>query len=324
MKHKPLVSVIIPAYNAMAYLPDTIQSLLNQGFTDYEALVINDGSTDTIEQWFSNLKDPRVRLVSQANQGLAGARNTGIEYSVGQYLAFLDADDLWSPTKLLEQVRILNDYPAIGLVYTWVEYIDEKGKSTGRLIQNEIEGDVWQGLTKLNLVECGSVAMVRRECFDRCGVFDRELGSFVEDWDMWLRIASCFPFKVIKEPLVYYRQRASSASRDWHSMAKSYRAVIEKAFATAPFELLYLRGKSYGCANFVLAWKALQGLSPDLQQTDAFRIQALRHDPQLRFSKEHLRLFCAIGLMKWLGMDGYDQFLSVLHSIRRRTVFSRL
>ena len=317
------VSVVIPTYNAMAYLPETMANVLNQTYTDFEVLVINDGSTDNTQEWVAQIDDPRIRLISQTNLGLAGARNTGIKEAQGEYLAFLDADDLWESTKLAQQVRALDDYPEVGLVYTWVAYIDEQGNSTGKIVNNannQSEGNVWQKLTKSNFVECGSVAMVRRECFAKCGVFDCNLGSFVEDWDMWLRIARIYPFKVIKQPLVDYRQVASSASRNWSAMAQSYQLVIEKAFATATWEDLPLRNRSYGTANLVLGWKAIQGKVKDPQQASYFRSQALKHDPWLFFAKENFRLGIAISLMGWFGPNGYDKFLSFFHTLRCRTV----
>jgi len=320
----PKVSVIIPAYNAMVHLPETIATVLEQTYTDFEVVVVNDGSTDKIEEWIVQISDPRIKLVSQANLGLAGARNTGISESQGEYLAFLDADDLWESTKLAKQVQILDNHPEVGLVYTWVAYIDEQGNSTGRVVNNQQQGEIWQELTQRNLVECGSVAMVRRQCFEQCGLFDSNLGSFVEDWDMWLRIAKSYPFQVVKEPLVYYRQVTNSASRNWEAMAKSYQLVIEKTFANATWQELPLRKTSYGTANLVLAWKAIQSQVKDYKQASHFRRQALRHDPWLFFSKEYFRLSIAITIMRWSGPKGYQRFLSFLYALRRGThkVFS--
>lgn len=315
------VSVIIPAYNAMAYLPETIANVLKQTYTDFEVVVINDGSTDKIEEWITQISDRRIKLISQANLGLAGARNTGVWEAQGEYLAFLDADDLWESTKLAKQVQVLDSSPQVGLVYTWVAYIDEQGNSTGRVINNQQEGKVWQELTRGNIVECGSVAMVRRQCFDKCGLFDCNLGSFVEDWDMWLRIANHYQFKVVTEPLVYYRQVTNSASRNWEAMAKSYQLVIEKAFAKATWRDLPLRNRSYGTANLVLAWKAIQSQTKDHQKASYFRSQVLRHDPWLFFSQEYFRLSIAIAIMQWFGVDGYQQFLSLLYGLRRSLNF---
>jgi glycosyltransferase involved in cell wall biosynthesis len=292
-------------------------SLLNQTFDDFEAIVVNDGSSDETEKWVSQIENPKVKLISQENQGLAGARNMGIAHATGEYIAFLDADDLWEPTKLEKQVAVLEENPEVGLVYTWVALVDEQGKFTGRIFKNNAEGDVWNQLTEHNIVECGSVAMVRRSCFETVGVFDQSLRSFVEDWDLWLRIASCYSFKVIKEPLVYYRQISTSASRNWEAMEQSFRMVIEKAFASAPSELLYLKKRSYGAATLCLAWKALQSQSKDYKKATHFLQQALAYYPQIRFSKEYVRLSLAIAIMRWFGSDGYRRFLTMFYALRR-------
>ncbi|MGF1589132.1 MAG: glycosyltransferase family 2 protein [Pleurocapsa sp.] len=320
----PKVSVIVPAYNAMAYLPETIANLLEQTYTDFEVVVVNDGSTDNIEEWVSQISDSRVRLVTQENKGLARARNAGIKESQGEYLAFLDADDLWESTKLAKQVEVLASHPEVGLVYSWVTYIDQQGKSTGRTVSYQAEGNVWRELVQKNLIECGSVPMVRLSCLEEVGLFDEQLSylNVGEDWDMWLRIAARYPFKVIKEPLVYYRQLSGSASKNCEQVAKSFRAVIEKAFADAPLELLPLRNKSYGNAYLTLGWKAIQSQAKDFQQGNYLRSQAIKHNPWLFFSKEHLRLSMAIAIMQWLGTEGYRQFLAIFYGLRRSLKFS--
>ncbi|MHC5768216.1 MAG: glycosyltransferase family 2 protein [Nostoc sp.] len=316
----PKVSIVIPAYNSLKFLPETMESVFKQTFKDFEVLVVNDGSSDDTEHWVSQIADPRFKLITQENQGLSGARNTGIAHASGEYIAFLDADDLWEPTKLEKQVLCLEENSEIGLVYTWVALIDENGNFTGRVFKNYAENDVWHKLIEHNIVESGSVAMVRRQCFDTCGVFDRNLRSFVEDWDMWLRIASRYPFKVMKEPLVYYRQHSTSASKNWEAMARSFEIVIEKAFSAAPPELQYLKNRSYGFANICLAWKPLQSRAQDWKIAASFRAKALSHYPWICFSQEFVRLSIAIILMRVFGTDGYQRFLSYAYTLRQRIV----
>ena len=313
----PKITIVIPAYNSLPYLPQTMGSVFSQTLTDFEIIVVNDGSIDETEKYVSQIEDPRVKLVSQSNQGLAGARNTGIDHAQGEYIAFLDDDDLWESTKLEKQLRVLEENPEVGLVYTWVAYIDEQAQFTGRTFKNCVEGHVWKELTAHNIVECGSVPMVRRSCFEACGMFDRNLGSAVEDWDMWLRIATCYSFKVVKEPLVYYRQRSTSSSKNWQAMSKSFHLVIEKAFASAPPELLYLKKQSYGFAYLCLAWKPLQSNHKNYQKADYFFQQALEYYPQLRLSKECVRLSLAIALMRLLKPDGYAKIKSLLYALQR-------
>ncbi|MCU0523776.1 MAG: glycosyltransferase family 2 protein [Elainella sp. Prado103] len=315
MPKVPKVSVIIPAYNAMAFLPETLATVWRQTLSDFEVVIVNDGSTDAIEAWVSRLNDPRVRLISQANQGLAGARNTGIAAAQAEYLAFLDADDRWEPTKLEQQVRVLDAQPDVGLVYTWVRYINETGQPTGRLFCNQQRGWVWDSLINHNIVECGSVAMVRRSCFERVGHFDRTLRSFGEDWDMWLRIAPVYPFEVVPELLVEYRQRASGTSKNWLAMEQSFQRILHQAFATHPASPQQ-QARAYGLAYLCLAWKPLQGQEKVWRPANSLRQQALTYDPALRWSQEHLKLQAAIGLMRSLGSQRYMQVLQSLHQIR--------
>ncbi|MCP6757349.1 MAG: glycosyltransferase family 2 protein [Fischerella sp. CENA71] len=315
----PKVSVIIPAYNAMTYLPETVGSVLRQSFTDFEVLIIDDGSSDTIQQWASQVQDPRLRLISQENQGASAARNNGIAHAQGEYLAFLDADDLWEATKLEKQVLCLENYSAAGLVYTWTAFIDPTGKPTGRVFASKAEGDVWNQLIEHNIIECGSSPMIRRDCFAAVGLFDCNLLA-VEDWEMWVRIASRYPFALLKEPLTYYRQLSTSLSKNWQLMAQCFPLFIEKVFDSAPAERLYLKNHSYYQANLCLAWKCLQSTDRDYKQAILFRQQAIIHYPQKRYSLEYLRLSLAITLMRYLGSDGYNQVMEIIYALRRRAL----
>jgi glycosyltransferase involved in cell wall biosynthesis len=313
----PKVSVVITAYNSMAYLPETLESVLKQTFADFEVLIIDDGSSDHIGQWASELVEPRVRLISQENQGVGVARSTGITHAQGEYVAFLDGDDVWEPTKLEKQVRCLDENPKLGLVHTWLAGIDRHSKPTGRIMGSHIEGEVWQQIIEKNMVACSS-AMVRRSCFETVGVFDKNL-RFAEDWDMWIRLAARYPFAVIKEPLVGYREHPNSKSKKYASKLQDFRNIIEKAFDSVPFELLYLRNRSYGHMNLCIAWKCLQGSEIDYKSANHFRRLAILHYPKLRFSQEYIRLSIALRLMQWFGDHSYDKLLTLLYSLRRRS-----
>ncbi len=316
------VSVIIPAYNAMAFLPSTLESVLHQTFDDFEVIIVNDGSSDKIEDWISKIvKDPRVKLISQENQGLAGARNTGLINAQGEYIAFLDADDIWDRTKLEKQVRTLEENPEVGLVYNWVKLMDDIGQLKAITRANEVEGEVWEKLLEHNIVECGSVAMVRRICYEEVGFFDQSLpSSYGEDWDMWLRIAVLYPFKCIRESLVYYRDHPSSLSKNWMAMEQSYRIIIEKAFQSAPENRQYLKGCCYGFANLRIAWKILQNPARDYRQIMHFWRNAIRHYPKICYSQECIRLTIAIGLVGLLGFDGYSKVQHFTHVLMQRTL----
>lgn len=310
----PKVSVVIPAYNAMKYLPKTLDSVLQQTFADFEILIVNDGSSDNISQWASSVKDPRVRLISQENQGLPGARNTGIENAQGEYIAFVDADDLWAPTKLEKQVSCLDERPKVGLVYTWTVLVDENDNPTGRIFASNFEGSVWRNLLETNEMNNSSSSMVRRCCFEQVGLFDRSLKS-AEDMDMWLRLAANYQFAVVKEPLTFYRQHSSSMSNNRPIVIQSMRTVIERAFQSAPFELLFLRNRAYSYINMCSAWLALK--EGDHKKAIYFRQQALLHNLQVRYSNGYIRLSLAIFLTRWFGPHSYDGVRTLTHLLRR-------
>ena len=310
----PKVSVVIPAYNAMKYLPATVESVLQQTFTDFEVLIINDGSSDNILEWTTQITDPRVRVISQENKGLSGARNTGINNSSGEYIAFIDADDLWLPSKLEKQVKSLDNNPQAGLVYTWTAWTDETGKPTGVIVASDIEGYVWEQMVVNDKISNGSSAMVRRICFDKVGLFDTELTSS-EDRDMWIRLAAHYHFAVVKEPLTLYRRHSQSMSKNRPKMLKNIRRVFEKTFESVPTELLYLRNRSYGWINLYTAWICMD--EKDYKEAIKYRHQALLHYPQLVFTNYFLRLSVAILIMQLLGSQGYENLRLLVRNLRR-------
>jgi glycosyltransferase involved in cell wall biosynthesis len=311
----PKVSTIIPAYNSMLYLPETLNSVLRQSFSDFEVLIIDDGSSDHLKEWASQLTDPRVKLISQPNQGASVARNTGITNAQGEYIAFLDADDLWERTKLEKQIQCFENNPSVGLVHTWTTMISEKSKPTGGILASTSEGEVWEQLLEHNTVACCSV-MVRRSCFEKVGMFDQSLRS-AEDWDMWIRIARQYRFAVIRQPLAQYRMIPTSKSKNCQLVEQSLMRIIEKNFQAAPPELLHLKSRGYGYANFNLAWKALQSRDKDYKAAIQFRDRAIAHYPELQSTRDYLRLNSAITLMQWFGPNGYNTLLSSLGILRR-------
>src|SRR4028119_2048415 len=162
----PKVSVIVPAYNAMSYLPETLQSVLTQTFNSFEVLIINDGSSDEIVEWASEIKDSRVKLISQENQGLSGARNTGIRSSQGEYLAFLDADDIWESSKLEKQVECLDKNLDVGMVSSWISTIEPNGNLINIYRNYKLGNELKRELFRSNIIFCGSTPLVRRMCFE--------------------------------------------------------------------------------------------------------------------------------------------------------------
>ncbi|GAA6621809.1 glycosyltransferase family 2 protein [Scytonema sp. NUACC26] len=311
----PKVTVVIPAYNAMAFLPETLDSVLNQTFTDFEVLIVNDGSTDKIVEWASQVTDPRVKLITQENQRVSVARNTGINNSQGEYIAFLDADDLWEPTKLEKQVRCLDENPEVGMVYTWTLLVDKDNNSIGRVYASDVEGKAWAEILEKDMISSGSSTMVRRSCFDTVGLFDRTL-AYAPDLDMWVRIAFHYPIAVVKEPLLRYRQLPNSFSRNNQKMVQDLRQVIEKTFQLVPLDLLYLRNRCYANIFLGLAWLAVD--EGDYKKAANLRKQAVLQYAQVRFSEKYWRLSLAIAMIRLFGSQGYDGVRSLSRYLRLR------
>lgn len=225
----PLVSVIVPAYNAEAFIDATLDSIVAQTYTNIEILVVDDGSKDHTASIVASFaeRDRRIKLLQQPNAGVAAARNLAIEHSTGEYIAPVDADDIWYPQKLEKQVQcMLQADPSVGLVYTWSAYINEDGVLTGGSHSSNAEGAVYVDLLFGNIVGNASNPLIRRVCFEQVGGYNCQLkaqnAQGYEDGDLYLRIAERYHFRVVPEFLIGYRQTLDSMSCNYAAMAKSY------------------------------------------------------------------------------------------------------
>ncbi len=231
MYHKisPFFSIIIPCYNQAHFLPDCLDSLLAQDFPDWEAIVVNDGSTDTTTEIALSYtqKDTRIKLVEKVNGGLSSARNYGIQYATGARLIFLDADDFLYSNCLIEIVSLYNDLDDMDLIQYGYTYITEdKQRVLGNV--NAIEKKpLIPEIFKGNLGPCHSIS-ISKKLVDNLGGFDENLKS-VEDWDFWLRaVKAGGKQKIIQQHLVYYRYSKNSMSRDPFIMYNSLKTVISR------------------------------------------------------------------------------------------------
>jgi glycosyltransferase involved in cell wall biosynthesis len=200
----PTVSVVIATYNYGRYLAGALRSVLAQTFTDYEILVIDDGSTDDTPHVVKPfLGDPRVSYRRTDHVGQPGAKNAGIRAAQGRFIAFLDADDLWLPNKLARQVELLQRDSALGVVHARRRLIDADSWELEYTQPALPRGNVLEAVYLNNFV-CFSSVVVRREVFERVGLFDERLPVAI-DYDLWLRVAPLFRFDHTDEPLVMYR-----------------------------------------------------------------------------------------------------------------------
>jgi glycosyltransferase involved in cell wall biosynthesis len=200
----PLVSVVTATYNMAHYLGQAIQSVLAQTYANVELLIVDDGSTDnTREVVDAFLADSRVKYLTQENKGQAAAKNRGILESSGEYVAFLDADDMWAPEKLELQIPLFAGIENLGVVYSRVACIDKNGSDLGVSNGELFRGCISSRLLIYNFVGFGT-AVVKRECFDRLGGFDENYRMAI-DYDLWLRFSTEYEFDFVDRPLLYYR-----------------------------------------------------------------------------------------------------------------------
>ena len=196
------VSVIIPTYNRAWIVRDAIDSVLGQTYTDFELVVVDDGSTDRTPEILDSYGD-RLRVIRQANQGVSAARNRGIGDSSGSLIALLDSDDIWLPEKLAVQVDFFNRNPAALICQTEEIWIRNGLRVNPGKRHRKPTGMIFERSLELCLVSPSAV-MVRRELFGKVGLFDESL-SACEDYDLWLRVGCQFPVHLIDKPLTIKR-----------------------------------------------------------------------------------------------------------------------
>lgn len=229
----PTVSVIIPTYRRSHLVGQAIESVLAQSYTDYEVIVVNDGSTDKTAEVLARFGN-KISVVHQRNKGLSAARNAGIRIAQGRYIAFLDDDDLWLPHKLEKQIACLEAHPKIGLVYSDMFCFNENGMLPNTWAKANPGPQVpllWTLFVR-NFIPVPTV-VIRRECLDAVGLFDETLTS-CEDYDMWLRIIPKWQVHSINEPLAHYRQSPDSMQNNEERMFVNWLRVKEKAFHSHP------------------------------------------------------------------------------------------
>lgn len=205
---KPSVSVIIPVFNSFKYLEEALASVRRQSFEDFEVVVVDDGSDSEIEPYLSRF--PEARLIRQKNMGVAVARNVGVYNSLGEYIAFLDADDLWHQDKLAHQVEVMENDPEIGLCYTRCQIVDGAGQAVG--VFPEYGSETYEDLLKSFSIILSST-LVRKNIFNSAGGFD-PLCTFAQDLEFFLKVARHWKVKFCADQLTAYRRHSSNRTRE--------------------------------------------------------------------------------------------------------------
>lgn len=282
----PIISVIIPVFNGEKTIKETIESVLDQTFTDWELLVINDGSQDATLQIISTFQDSRLKVFSYLNSGLCVTRNRGISLAKGEYISFIDADDLWTVDKLELQLKALEENPQVAVAYSWTNHIDESGQFFRPGPDLTFNGDVYVKLLLSDFVGSGSNPLIRTQAFAEVGGFDESLSS-AADWDMWLRLAARYHFVAVPSFQILYRVSVSSMSFNVKKMEEESVQVIEKAIADAPKTIKHLKKFSLGNRYKYLTWKALDGTPERHRAITAIRFlwHTISNDPPLLYKR---------------------------------------
>lgn len=226
----PLVSVIIPTYNQQRYLEKALLSVFAQTYKDYELIVVDDGSTTSATENVCKRYKDRLVYLRQNNSGQARARNLGISQSHGEYLAFLDDDDIWLPEKIQKQVSCFTQLNAkninAGLVYTGHQYITEDDSVINNILYKS-SGNNYAKMIFIDFIGTPSSVMVPRSVINDVGLFDENLNN-TEDYDLWLRIGKKYDIYSINEFLTKYRKRANSVSKNVALKVFNVDKVLEK------------------------------------------------------------------------------------------------
>lgn len=310
MNKPPIVSVIIPALNAAEWIGETLQSVLAQSFRALEVIVVDGGSTDatlSITKAFGK----SVQLICKPHSGKSASRNAGIYAAQGDYIAFIDADDLWLPEKLELQMQMFSRDPNLGWVYSdgyLFEGASTKNTMTFGGLSHLHSGDILCPLLLHDFIP-SPTPVIRRKIFDEVGYFDETLlRQEPEDWDMWLRIAAHYPIGFVNRPLARHRQHPNSlmAREGVLTALEGKISIIERAVKRHPDRLNRLKDRS--AATCHVAAGNCFALTGELSHARAMYLQAIKLAPMSSKTYGHFlisfiskpSIHKAVRLRKWL------------------------
>jgi len=287
----------MPVYNGAHVIVDSLESVLSQTHQEIEVLVVDDGSTDGTAEVVRRAvgSDPRVRILSQPNRGVARARNYGLEEANGAFVAFVDADDLWRQDKLAKQTASLQQAgPDVAVVYTWYAHIDQEGRVIPPIRPKPAyRGNVLVPLLLQNFIGNASTPLMRTSAVKRVGGYSVDLlknsgGQGFEDWHLYLKLAISYDFEVVGEFLTGYRQSPGTMSRDIKPFLKNFREARRDIWSRCPDapRKLHLWSEIY-LMSWILgrAWAERRiALTMALAVRTVFRI--VLRDPLIAFRSE--------------------------------------
>jgi glycosyltransferase involved in cell wall biosynthesis len=259
MPDSPLVSVVTTAYNVAPYIRESVVSALEQTYPHVELIVVDDGSTDATIKQIEDFRDPRLQVIEQRHAGQVAALNAGVRAAKGDYIGFLDGDDVWRPENLQRHMAFHTHHPEADLTFSLSGTIEADGSIIGSPVAPHRGPVSFRDLLVENVVRNGSAAVVRAEALRRAGPFDAELVSCY-DLDMWLRIARLRPGNIhcIPEVLAFYRRRPHQITADWRRMQEGWGQVMAKMERLAPDDVRATRSAHLGNLYRYLAYLAYE------------------------------------------------------------------
>lgn len=268
------VSVVIPVYDRLEYLPATISSVLSQTYEAFELIIVDDGSSCSVQSVVDHFPDERLTLLRQENQGNAVARNKGLLYSDGEFVAFLDSDDLWHPQMLESCVVALEESSDTDVVYTQVQTIDGEGNVlTDKVGPEPKNGDLLHPLL-FGFPILPSSTVLRHSRLEQWGAFTPGL----DDWDLWLRwAANGCRFRCVERPLIYYRVHDQNFNLNWAARREVHFGTLDTFYSQEDVPVLAaeMRDKVYASEHFrfaVLAWAAGQSTDAVVEFGEAAKL----------------------------------------------------
>lgn len=271
------VSVIIPVYNSEVSVAETLRSVLAQTYKDFEIIIVDDGCTDKSIEIYQQFDDTRMQIVHQRNRGLAGARNTGIRHAQGEYLAFIDSDDLWLPEKLAKHVEHLERSPTVGVSFSRSILIDEQSQPLGIYQMPKLTDITPEYLFCRNPISNGSSVVIRRDVLSEIK-FQENLYGEVEDFyfddrfrqsediECWLRIALQTNWKIegIAEALTLYRVNMGGLSANILKQYESWEKILVKTQVYNPEFIKNWGNRARAYQLRYLARRAVRQRSPEI------------------------------------------------------------
>lgn len=312
------ISVIIPAYNAQNTIVETVESVRQQTFQDLEIIVIDDGSQDRTCELLATISDKRLKVYSHPNKGVSTARNIGIARAQGEYISFIDADDLWTVDKLEKQLATLQANPEASVAYSWIVVMLESPDNRGQVNlfpgkKIPFTGNIYPKLLLDNFIGNGSNILAKAEAIKSVGEFEPSFTS-CEDWDYYLRLANRYNFALVPEHQIFYRKTSVNATSQGEAIEREGLKAIDRIFQSVPQKYQRLKNQSF--ANFyrycgkIYVDNSIQ--KQDLQKGRIRLFKAIYLNPLILFSSEIYTLLFTILLKQFLPASAVKKIVPIV------------